>query len=136
MSRVPPRLRRAKLDPVPKITLFWFTRNLTLVYAAATVQVPVQIAGRADQRKMGKRQGEISHGFAPMSDLFAIQTEMIRVTQHLFEQEACFLQSLRIVCTRARQRFHQPKRADVESSFRAAQSIGRLLDIVAEHQPI
>src|SRR5260370_38817467 len=99
--------------------LFRLTRNLTLIYAAATVQVPVQIAGRADQRKMGKRQREIPHDLAPMPDLFAIQTEMIRVTQHLFEQEARFLQSLGIVRTGASQCSHQPKCADIDVSFGA-----------------
>ena len=75
----------------------------------ACAQLPVQIEGRADQCQMGKRLWEIAQRFTLGPCLLCVKTEMIRITEHSFEEEHGLIEFLRLALARACQRLYQPE---------------------------
>ena len=61
---------------------------------------------------MGESLGKVSEGFPVRADLLGVEAEVIRVAQHLLEEEAGLFES-----AGTGQRFDQPERADAEQSM-------------------
>src|SRR5579871_3439189 len=71
-----------------------------------------------------------------MAELLSIQSEMVCVSQHLFEEKPRTLEAFRILPAGAGQRLHQPESAQVKGALPSRQSIAGLFRVVAEDQPI
>ena len=56
-----------------------------------TGEGPIEVVSRADQRQMGECLGKIPEMFTARTEFLRIKTEVIGVTDRLFEKEACLL---------------------------------------------
>src|SRR5262245_13485743 len=59
-----------------------------LASVSARAEGPVEVEGGADQGEVSEGLGEVAQGLAARAGLLGIETEMIRVADHLLEQEA------------------------------------------------
>ena len=59
---------------------------------AALFKHPIQVVGGADKGHVGKGLREIAQLFSGHRKLFGEETEMVRVAQHLLEDESCLIQ--------------------------------------------
>src|SRR5204863_2023233 len=75
---------------------------------------------------MGKCLGKISKMLTTWTEFFRVKSEMIGVTDRLFEKEARLLK-----ITGAREAFHKPERTHIERPFLAREAIGsRIADVI------
>ena len=56
-----------------------------------TGEGPIEVVSRANQRQMGECLGKIPEMFTARTEFLRIKTEVIGVTDRLFEKEACLL---------------------------------------------
>ena len=97
---------------------------------------PVEIEGSADQSQVGERLREIAKRFAGWAGLFRVDAEMIRITQHLFEEEPGVVKSCGVGPAGPSQSLDEPERAHVESSLSARQAIRSSSGVIAVDQAI
>src|SRR3712207_6709633 len=71
-------------------------------------ECPVEVEGGAYEGQVRERLREISQGLAVGSDLLRVQPQVVRITQHLLEDEPGFFEP-----ARAGERLDKPERAQV-----------------------
>lgn len=85
---------------------------------------------------MGKRLRNISQRLAMAPGLFGVEAYVVRVAEHLLEDEPCIVASRRVCLTGPGECLHEPERADIERSFVSHQVIRGFVRIVAIDQPV
>jgi hypothetical protein len=55
-------------------------------------EAPVEIVGSADQCKMSERLWKAAEVLAARAELLPVQPEVTRVSEHLLEEEPCFVE--------------------------------------------
>src|SRR5262245_30553151 len=107
-----------------------------VVARSTPAKYPIQIKRRADQAKMCESLREIAECLSLRSCLLGVESEMVGVTQHAFEQEPRLIELLRYGLTRAGQRFHKPEGAHVERALLARKPVNAGLCRVAVHEAV
>src|ERR1051326_8743086 len=95
----------------------------------ASAQASVKVTGGADQGQMGKSLRKVAEELAGEADLLTVQTEVVRVGQHLLEGKARFVESARFG-----QRLDIPEGAHRESALFAGQAGGGCIAFVVFRQ--
>src|SRR2546422_4395292 len=98
---------------------------------AGSSQLAVEVVGGADQREVGERLREVAEQLAGAPDLLGVEAEMVRVGEHLVEDEQCLVQP-----ARAGKRLDVPERANRERALGALDPVRRGLDVVGEHEAV
>src|SRR5687767_11185526 len=77
-----------------------------------------QVGGGGDQAEVGEGLGEVPQRLPGGAGLLGVQAEMVRVPEHLLEDEPRRAQPREIgFSRRADERLHQPEGADVEGAL-------------------
>src|SRR5688500_16326037 len=109
----------------------------------ATAEGAVQVGGGGDEPEVGEGLGEVPEGLAGGPGFLRVQPEVVRVAEHLLEDEARRAQPVEIrLSRRPHQRLHQPERADVEGALvpldpvRAARHVVAVDEAVRDQPPV
>src|SRR5690554_5523034 len=98
----------------------------------AFAQPAVEVHRSADQSHVCERLWVVSKRFPGRTGLLGIQAEMVRIGEHLFEDEPGLVQT-----PSAGQRLAQPKGTHIERPFLTRQSVtGRFSDPIAIDQAV
>src|SRR5471032_2985733 len=95
------------------------------------VQATVELERGADQRKMGQCLRKIAQRFATDRNLFGVETNVVRISQHFLEYKPSFVHA-----SRSHQCFCVPERTRAESTFLAGKAVQRITARIAEDQRI
>src|SRR5215470_5491448 len=96
-------------------------------YSRPHAEPAVQVERGAYQPDVSERLREVTQRFATRTRLLGVQAEVVRVGQHLLEDEAGLLGA-----ARPGQCFHQPERTHIERPLAPSQAIaGPSADLVA-----
>src|SRR5262245_59427202 len=85
---------------------------------------------------MSERLREIAERLSLRPCLFGVESEMVGIAQHAFEQEPRLIKLLRYGLTRASQRFYEPERAHVKRAFLARKPVNTGLRRVTVHKAV
>src|SRR6266446_6073247 len=88
------------------------TPGFCILTSLLAIQFAIHGVSGADQSQMGKRLRKISKVFSRWSQFFTIQSKVVRISQHLFEEEPGSLD-----VARPCQALDKPERANAERSF-------------------
>src|SRR5215210_8646820 len=105
--------------------------SLACTRLAALSERAVEVKGGADEGQVREGLREVSQRLAARSDLLRVEPEMVRIAQHLLEDEPGFFQP-----SCAGECLHEPERAQAERSLLSHKAICRLLDVVAEDEAV
>src|SRR5262245_42409388 len=106
------------------------------VALSSPIKSSIQVVCGADQGQMRKGLWEIPQGLATGAGLLRIQSQMVRVTEHPFEDQSRVIQPGLIQASRAGERFNEPEGADVECSLGAFNPVIHFFHIVAIDQTV
>src|SRR5262245_63920236 len=99
----------------------------------ARPQGAVEIEGGADEREMREGLGEVPEPLTAGTALLGVETEVVRVAEHLLEHEPGLLEPGGVGAPGAGEGLDQPERADVERALLAAEPVHRLPWVVPVH---
>ena len=86
-------------------------------------ECPVQVEGGTNQSQVRERLGEVAQGFTAAARLLSVKAEVVAITEHLLEEQACLLQESRVGMAGAGQGLNQPEGAHVEGALAARQAV-------------
>src|SRR5437870_3966655 len=73
---------------------------------------------------MRERLREVAQSLAAGTSLFGVQANMVRITEHLLEEQPGVFEAGRVGAAGARERLNEPERTHVEGALAARQPIG------------
>src|SRR5258705_13721511 len=111
--------------------------RLSLDYKDSTcAERAIEVEGGADQSKVGERLREVAQGLAAVAGLFAVQTEVIRVAEHLLKEQPRVVEPGRVRAPGAGECFDQPERAHVERSLAGREPVCGVRAVIAVDEPV
>src|SRR5215208_4878713 len=92
--------------------------SLESMRLAALSERTVEVEGGADEGQVGEGLGEVAQRLAAGSDFLGVEPEVVRVAQHLLEDQPGFFEP-----ASSRQGLDEPERAQAERAFLSHKAI-------------